>query len=241
MSALSGPLWIAKVSDFGTMKLKMESTAYANQTMPIGTAMFIASEGYELEDGDMQPERFHPKKTDVYSFGLICFCVLIGEPTPFPPTELMNPSVKAFKRRVRNGKRPQLPPNCPNYLSSLIQQCWDGNPLNRPDFQTICTELRYIKGCLLTGLDNYRCLQSASVRFPPNQIRRSIEVYKPGSQTQDSNVNPLSEKEELSVGLRFLSIKLETLDRVFVTIVQAICILAPADVSSFTHSMVGGW
>jgi hypothetical protein len=39
------------------------------------------------------------------------------------------------------------------------------------------------------------------------------QVYKPGSQTQDINVNPLSEKEELSVGLRFLSIKLETLDR----------------------------
>jgi len=56
-----GPLWIANVSDFGTMKLKMESTAYANQTMPIGTTMFMASEAYELEDGDMQPQRFHPK------------------------------------------------------------------------------------------------------------------------------------------------------------------------------------
>ncbi|CAM6065282.1 unnamed protein product [Sphagnum tenellum] len=170
-------LWIAKVSDFGTTKLKMETTAYANQTMPIGTTMFMAPEAYELEDGDMQPESFHPKKTDVYSFGLLCFCVLIGEPTPFLPTELMNPSVKAFKCRVRDGKRPQLPPNCPNYLSSLIQQCWDGNPDNRPDFQTICTELRYIKGCLLTGMasDNYLFLQSASVRFPPNRIRRSIE------------------------------------------------------------------
>ncbi len=123
-------LWIAKVSDFGTTKLKMESTAYGNQTMPIGTTMFMEPEAYELEDGDMPPERFHPKKTDVYSFGLLCFCVLIGEPTPFPPTELRNPSVRAFKARVRDGKRPQLPPNCPNYLSGLIQECWDGNPLN---------------------------------------------------------------------------------------------------------------
>jgi hypothetical protein len=43
------------------------------------------------------------------------------------------------------------------------------------------------------------------------------QVYKPGSQTQDINVNPLSEKEELSVALRLVSIsveaKLETLDR----------------------------
>jgi tRNA A-37 threonylcarbamoyl transferase component Bud32 len=143
--------WIAKVSDFGTMKLKMESTAYENQTMPIGTTMFMAPEAYGLENGDKQPERFHPKKLDVYSFGLICFCVLIGEPTPFPPPEVLN-SVKAFKGRVRNGTRPQLPPTCPNYLSALIQQCWDANPDNRPDFQTICTKLRYIKGCLLTGM-----------------------------------------------------------------------------------------
>jgi hypothetical protein len=28
---------------------------------------------------------------------------------------------------------------------------------------------------------------------------------------------------------------------VFVTVVRAICILAAADVSSRTHSMVGGW
>ncbi|KAH9532357.1 hypothetical protein CY35_19G089000 [Sphagnum magellanicum] len=170
-----GPLWIAKVSDFGSTKLKMESTAYANQTLPIGTTMFMAPEAYELEDGDMQPERFHPKKTDVYSFGLICFCVLIGKPTPFPPTELRNPSVRAFKGRVRSGKRPQLPPNCPKYLSRLIQQCWDGNAVNRPEFQTICTELRYIKGCLLTGLDNTLSLQSAIARFRQNPIGGFIE------------------------------------------------------------------
>jgi serine/threonine protein kinase len=156
------PLWIAKVSDFGTTKLKMESTAYANQTVPIGTTMFMAPEGYELEDADMQPERFHPKKTDVYSFGLICFCVLIGEPTPFPPTELMNPTVRAFKERVQKGKRPQLPA-CPNCVSTLIQQCWDGNPVNRPDFQTICTELRYIKGCLLTGMVFHHCILNNQV------------------------------------------------------------------------------
>jgi hypothetical protein len=164
MSSLPAePFWIAKISDFGTTKLKMESTAYANQTIPIGTTMFMAPEVYELEDGDMLPERFHPKKTDVYSFGLICFCVLIGEPTPFPPTQLMNPSVRVFKRRVQNGKRPHLPPNCPNYLSGLIQQCWDGNPANRPDFPTICTELRYIKGCLLTGMVFHHCILNIQV------------------------------------------------------------------------------
>jgi len=35
------------------------------------------------------------------------------------------------------------------------------------------------------------------------------QVHKPGSQTQDINVDPLSEKEELSVALRLLSINVE--------------------------------
>jgi hypothetical protein len=46
------PLWIAKISDFGTTKVKMESTAYANQTTNIGTTMFMAPEMYEVEHAD---------------------------------------------------------------------------------------------------------------------------------------------------------------------------------------------
>ncbi|KAH8960768.1 hypothetical protein BDL97_05G014600 [Sphagnum fallax] len=145
------PLWIAKISDFGTTKVKMGSTAYANQTMNTGSIMFMAPEMYGVERAEKWPERFHPKKTDVYSFGLICFAVLTGEPTPFPTHELANPSVKTFKDRVREGKRPQLPHYCPSLLSNLIQQCWDSNPDERPNFQEICTKLRHIKGLLLTG------------------------------------------------------------------------------------------
>jgi serine/threonine protein kinase len=146
------PFWIAKICDFGTTKVKLESTAYANQTVPTGTTMFMAPEMYELGPGEKEPEIVHPKKTDVYSFGLICLAVLIGEPTPFPIREMMNPTIKAFRDRVKKGKRPLLPPNCPDHLSSLIQQCWDGNPVKRPDFHDICTTLRYIKRLVLTGM-----------------------------------------------------------------------------------------
>jgi len=146
------PFWIAKISDFDNTKVKRESTLYRNQTIPLGTTMFMAPEAYELEPGEMVPEIFHPRKTDVYSFGLLCLAVLIGKSNPFPYTELRNPSVRAFKDRVRKGMRPKLPPNCPDHLSILIQRCWDGSPLKRPNFQDICTELRYIKGLLLTGM-----------------------------------------------------------------------------------------
>jgi serine/threonine protein kinase len=150
------PLWIAKISDFGTTKVKMDSTACANQLMNTGTTMFMAPEMYAAQLADQLPdERCHPKKADVYSFGLICFAVLTGEPTPFSTDVLLNPSVKVFKERVLRGMRPQLPPDSPSHLSLLIQQCWDGKPDERPNFQEICTKLRHIKGLLLTGMAKF--------------------------------------------------------------------------------------
>ncbi|KAH9536243.1 hypothetical protein CY35_17G098900 [Sphagnum magellanicum] len=143
------PFWIAKISDFGNTKVKMESTAYGDQTIKIGTTMFMAPEMYGLEPEEKEPEICYPMKADVYSFGLVCLALLIGEPTPFQITELI--PLQMFKDEVRKGKRPQLP-DCPVDLSTLIQQCWDGTPVNRPNFHDICTKLRYIKGLLLTVL-----------------------------------------------------------------------------------------
>ncbi|CAN5963730.1 unnamed protein product [Sphagnum jensenii] len=147
---LSNPVWIAKVSDFGTSKAKNESTAYSHQTKTIGSPMYMAPEVYELESDDEEPERFHPMKTDVYSFGILCFVMVTGKSSPYEFEELV--PTKKFKDNVRQGKRPTLPPDCPARLSWLITRCWHGDPLSRPSFHDICRELRYIKGLLLTGI-----------------------------------------------------------------------------------------
>jgi hypothetical protein len=147
---LSNPVWIAKICDFGTSKVKNESTAYRNHTMQVGTTMYMAPEVYELDPEHEIPERFHPMKTDVYSFGIVCFKVV----TENPPQFLIDgvDTTMKFKASVRQGKRPNLPPNCPARLSGLIKRCWHADPLLRPSFPDICTELRYIKGLLLTGI-----------------------------------------------------------------------------------------
>jgi serine/threonine protein kinase len=147
----SNPVWIAKICDFGTSKVKNQSTAYRNHTMQIGTTMFMAPEVYELEPEGEIPQRFHPMKTDVYSFGILCSTVLTGIPVE-PQIDGLNVTVKKFKDSVREGKRPNLPPDCPARLSGLIKRCWHADPLLRPSFPDICTELRYIKGLLLTGI-----------------------------------------------------------------------------------------
>jgi hypothetical protein len=168
------PLWIAKISDFGTRKVKMDSTAYANQTMNTGSTMFMAPEMYAVQGADQLPERCHPKKADVYSFGLICFAVLIGEPTPFPVDELLKSTV--FKDRVLKGKRPQLPHYCPSQLSNLIQQCWDGNPDERPNFEEICTKLRHIKGLLLSVRAEGSSPEGGNL--VPSRVSTSIQVAR---------------------------------------------------------------
>jgi len=149
--ALSNPVWIAKICDFGTSKVKNQSTAYSHQTKLIGTTMYMAPELYELDPEDEIPERFHPMKTDVYSFGILCFTVLDGNHSQFQ-IDGVNVTAMKFKASVRQGKRPNLPPDCPAPLSGLIKQCWHADSRLRPSFPDICTELRYIKGLLLTGI-----------------------------------------------------------------------------------------
>jgi serine/threonine protein kinase len=148
---LSNPVWIAKICDFGTSKVKNQSTKFLHQTTPIGTPMYMAPEVYELDPEDEIPERFHPMKTDVYSFGILCFTVVTGNSSPFQ-IDGVNMTMMKFKASVRQGNRPNLPPDCPARLSGLIKRCWHGDPLLRPSFPDICTELRYIKGLLLTGI-----------------------------------------------------------------------------------------
>jgi hypothetical protein len=148
---LSNPVCIAKICDFGTSKVKNQSTAYSHQTIPIGTTMYMAPEVYELDPEDEIPERFHPMKTDVYSFGILCSTVMIGSPSRLQ-IDGVDVTAKKFKASVRQGKRPNLPLDCPARLSGLIKRCWHADPLLRPSFPDICTELRYIKGLLLTGI-----------------------------------------------------------------------------------------
>ncbi|KAH8950275.1 hypothetical protein BDL97_10G075900 [Sphagnum fallax] len=161
-SPLSNPVWIAKICDFGTSKVKNQSTAYPHATIQIGTTMYMALEVYELDPEDEIPERFHPMKTDVYSFGILSLAVVTGNPSRYQ-IDGVDVTVMKFKASVRQGKRPNLPPDCPARLSGLIKRCWHVDPLLRPSFPDICTELRYIKGLLLT--DD----KSTLAKPPPNE------------------------------------------------------------------------
>jgi serine/threonine protein kinase len=148
---LSNPVWIAKICDFGASNVKNQSTGFLNYTTQVGTTMYMAPELRGLDPEDEIPKRLHPMKTDVYSFGILRFTVLTGNDSQLQ-IDGVNMTGKKFRDSVQHGKRPILPPDCPARLSALIKRCWHGDPLLRPSFPDICTELRYIKGLLLTGI-----------------------------------------------------------------------------------------
>lgn len=138
---------VAKVADFGLTKIKNTSTQRSHQTLQTGTRSWMAPELYKYSEWEDEPKpssRFHPMKLDVYSFGIVCCEILTGQ-EPYP---IKVPSNSA----VRDGERPKLPADIPERLEALIQLCWHGNPRMRPVFDTICTQLRYIKGLLLRGM-----------------------------------------------------------------------------------------
>lgn len=45
------------------------------------------------------------------------------------------------RESITEGLRPTIPPNIDNAYETLLKQCWDTSPRNRPDFTTIVIEL----------------------------------------------------------------------------------------------------
>jgi serine/threonine protein kinase len=145
VNVTTNTLFVAKVADFGLAKVKNTSTMLGNQTTDVGTTRWMAPEAPSRDAMGSPSDRFHPMKVDIYSFGIICYEILSRE-QPFDG--LRGTQLRDY---VKAGNRPQLPDEIPPRLDILIRDCWDGNPLHRPDFAAICTELRFIKRGLLSG------------------------------------------------------------------------------------------
>ncbi len=127
----------AKLADFGVSKLKDSSTF---TTPDVGTTLWRAPEVFKKGSGEK-----YRKSADVYSFAIIFFDVLTGK-TPFDGVLRQK-----LYEHIRSGERPALPPTsyCPEYLSALIQRCWDTRAEARPTFREICQMLEYCKGILV--------------------------------------------------------------------------------------------
>ena len=82
----------------------------------------------------------YTKKSDVYSFAMLCYELFTWGAVPF-----QNLSERFLSEAVIAGKRPEYPEGCPMAIWRLMEQMWNGNPEARPDFSDITRYLYHFK------------------------------------------------------------------------------------------------
>merc|ERR1711879_1068121 len=95
-----------KVADFGFARLKEENATMTRCGTPCWTAP-------EIIKGDNYSE-----KADVYSFGIVMWEVLTRN-VPYADQTFMSVALE-----ILDGKRPDVPSDCPPEFKQLMQRCW---------------------------------------------------------------------------------------------------------------------
>ena len=109
-----------------------------------GTLLFMAPEMFGISDLDAPDHKMtYTNKIDVYSFGITLAGTINGKQ---PYVDQFFSSQFDFARRVLGGLRPNVvnAGGMPSDLITLMEQCWDADPDNRPSFEVIVTKLREI-------------------------------------------------------------------------------------------------
>jgi serine/threonine protein kinase len=114
-----------KIADFGLSRTWGDSI----MTQNVGTKRWMALEVVRGESYD--------EKADVYSFGIVLWELLTGC-IPFEDLSDFQMTMKVTMEEWR----PHLPATCPQKLGTLIRNCWNSNPTNRPAFKMISEMFR---------------------------------------------------------------------------------------------------
>ncbi|RHZ48714.1 hypothetical protein Glove_543g22 [Diversispora epigaea] len=101
----------------------------------------------------------YTKKSDIYSLGIIMWEVITGE-TPFDEYEHnLELTIDIIK-----GCRPKIYEYIPQKYVTLMKQCWDANPDNRPDANIASEKMRIISHSLYNEMES-RNLKSKMKNF----------------------------------------------------------------------------
>ncbi|RHZ59701.1 hypothetical protein Glove_362g31 [Diversispora epigaea] len=118
----------------------------------------------------MAPEllckRDYTTKSDVYSLGIIMWEVITGE-TPFSDHEFI--SDFKFALAIINGCRPTIYKYIPYEYATLMKQCWDANPDNRPDAETVYDKFKSLIQSLYMDKQQEPTIQSNSSKSKISQ------------------------------------------------------------------------
>jgi len=120
-----------KICDFGLAKLNTSSTVQ-NSTLA-GTTNYCAPEVLLSKSGT----KYDGKKADVFSFGMTIYSVFFDE-TPYKEFE----NEFLIYQQITQNKRPIIEEeSIPKTFKNLIEQCWNHEPGDRPDFSTVVSTI----------------------------------------------------------------------------------------------------
>jgi len=117
-----------KLSDFGTSRDLSFYEKNLQMTKGVGSPLYMAPEV-------LKGSTNYTFAVDVYSFSYIIYFVFSGQ-DPFED----DPSIQSHRdlyNAIVSGRRPTVPPSCPQGLKELMVACWDDSPSRRPTFDRI--------------------------------------------------------------------------------------------------------
>lgn len=117
---------VLKICDFGTVTDK--STLMTNSK---GSAAWMAPEVFEGSN--------YSERCDVFSWSIILWECIARE-LPFKEIEL----TYSIMWCVHKGQRPNLIDGLPKPIESLMVQCWDPSPINRPSMDEVHERMKVL-------------------------------------------------------------------------------------------------
>lgn len=72
-------------------------------------------------------------KSDVWSFGVVCYEVFTRGSPPYGDMDAVNVAMAV----VHEGLRLSIPPNATPIIGDIMRQCFETDPANRPTFKYI--------------------------------------------------------------------------------------------------------
>ncbi|CAG8561344.1 13463_t:CDS:2, partial [Dentiscutata heterogama] len=86
---------------------------------------------------------------DIYSLAIIMWEIAAGVPPYMNKKRDINLALAVVK-----GMRPKIDDKIPREYATLMEQCWDANPKNRPDISTVWKKIRELRMKLIDAKDN---------------------------------------------------------------------------------------
>ncbi|XP_013792033.2 guanylate cyclase 32E-like, partial [Limulus polyphemus] len=146
--------WVLQITDFGLHEFREGQELSVSQARKRERGLlWRAPELLRM----LNPPARGTQKGDVYSFAIILY-EIVGKMGPWGP---IAPPEKGIIERVMNTHlydqnlfRPPLSElgHCSDYIIRCMEECWDENPDNRPDFRLINQKLRDMQAGLKNNI-----------------------------------------------------------------------------------------